>query len=73
MAMGSEKPEGISEIFRQRKPIDEALNAAVRDAVLRHKQQGQPLAVWRDGKTVWIRPEEVAVGGRLKSEPDVER
>ena len=33
-------------------------DAAVGEAVLRHRQQGQPLAVWRDGKTVWLSPEE---------------
>ena len=40
-------------------PIDEAMSAAFRDAVLRHKQLGQPLVVWRDGKTVWIPPDEI--------------
>ena len=71
--MASEEPQGIADIFRRRKPIDEALNAAVREAVLRHKQQGQPLAVWRDGKTVWIRPEEVSDGSLIPPEPNVGR
>ena len=66
--MASESPKDISEIFRQRKPIDEALNAAVREAVLRHQQQGQPLAVWRDGKTAWVRPEDVALEDAPKDE-----
>jgi hypothetical protein len=49
----------ISAIFEQGTPIDEALNEAVREAVLLHKRMGQPLAVWRDGKTVWLSAEEV--------------
>jgi hypothetical protein len=57
--VGNEAETDIARLFQERKPIDEALNAAVRDAVLRHKQQGQPLAVWRDGKTVWLTPEQV--------------
>ena len=57
--MGNEAEKDIARLFQERKPIDDALNAAVRDAVLRHKQQGQPLAVWRDGKTVWLTPEEI--------------
>ena len=60
--MASAPPKDISKIFRQRKLIDEALNAAVQEAVLRHKQQGQPLVVWREGKTIWIRAEETALG-----------
>jgi hypothetical protein len=57
--MANESANDIARILQQRELIDEALNAAVRDAVLRHKQLGQPLAVWRDGKTVWLTPEEV--------------
>jgi hypothetical protein len=54
--------EEISRIFRERTLIDEALNAAVREAVLAHKQKGLPLVVWRDGKIVWIPPEDLDVG-----------
>ena len=39
--------------------IDEALNARVREAVLRHKQLAVPGVVWRGGTSVWIPPEEV--------------
>lgn len=39
--------------------IDEALNEAARDAVKAHKEAGLPLAVWKDGKTMWVEPEEV--------------
>ena len=63
--MKPETAKDISQIFREGKPIDDALNAAVRDAVLRHRQQGQPLAVWRNGQTVWVPPEE-AEGKRTK-------
>jgi hypothetical protein len=39
-----------------------ALRLAVREALLRHKQAGNPVAVWRDGRVVWIRPEDIPVG-----------
>jgi len=26
-----------------------------------HKRQGNPIAVWRNGKAVWIPPEEIVV------------
>jgi len=38
-----------------------ALKEAVADAMARHKQTGNPIAVWRDGKAVWIPPEEIVV------------
>jgi hypothetical protein len=35
------------------------LRSAVRDALARHKKAGNPVAVWRDGKVIWLRPEEI--------------
>jgi hypothetical protein len=56
--MATSDPKDIAQIFRDGTLIDEAMNAAVRDAVQLHKEKGLPLVVWRDGKTVWISPEE---------------
>jgi hypothetical protein len=39
-----------------------ALRQAVQEALLRHKLAGNPLAIWRDGKVVWIAPEDISVG-----------
>lgn len=33
-----------------------ALKKAVRQVVQGHKKSGRPLAVWENGKTVWISP-----------------
>ncbi|MFZ1932937.1 MAG: hypothetical protein WCB27_01570 [Thermoguttaceae bacterium] len=55
--MGKE-PKDIDKIFREGTLIDEAMNAAVRDAVQLHKEKGLPMVVWRDGKILWISPEE---------------
>lgn len=41
--------------------ILKALTKGVNDALLQHKQAGRPIAVWRDGKTVLIPPEEIEV------------
>ena len=51
----------ITELFANRELIDEALARAVREALLRHKQAGNPVCEWRDGKIVWIPPEEIVV------------
>jgi hypothetical protein len=58
MTMAIREPKDIAAIFLDDKLIEDALNAAVRDAVQLHKEKGLPLVVWRDGKTLWISPEE---------------
>lgn len=51
--------------------IMRALRSAVRDALLRHKRDGLPVAVWRDGQVVWIPPEEIPVTDEeAESAPD---
>jgi hypothetical protein len=54
----SREPKDIQKLFREGTLIDEAMNAAVRDAVQLHKEKGLPMVVWRDGKILWISPEE---------------
>jgi hypothetical protein len=41
--------------------IERALRAAVRDALMRHKRDGDPVAVWRQGRVVWLQPEDIPV------------
>ena len=51
----------IDELFRDGKEIDEAMKKAVQEALRQHKRAGNPVAAWRDGKTVWIQPEDIVV------------
>lgn len=39
--------------------IERAVRAAVQDALLRHKRDGDPVAVWRGGRVVWLPPEQI--------------
>lgn len=41
--------------------ITKALQAGVRDALIRHKQAGNPIVVIKDGQMVWLKPEEIQV------------
>ncbi|MBM4145272.1 MAG: hypothetical protein FJ240_03215 [Nitrospira sp.] len=59
--METEIKKSINEIFEEGTPIDEALKQAVRKALLRHKQAGNPVVVWQNGKMVWLKPEEIPV------------
>jgi hypothetical protein len=50
-----------AERVRDLRLVEEALARAVREALQRHKQAGNPIAVWRDGRVVWIEPEEIVL------------
>jgi hypothetical protein len=39
--------------------IERALRAAIRDALQRHKRDGDPVAVWREGRVVWLAPDQI--------------
>jgi hypothetical protein len=45
-----------------------AMEAAVREALARHKLAGNPVAIWRDGQVVWIQPEDIPAAGGPESE-----
>ena len=49
----------ISEIIKDKAGIQKALRDGVQDALRTHKLLGQPVVGWRDGKVVWIPPEEI--------------
>ena len=59
--MSVAKKKTIDDLFREGKEIDKALRKAVQQALLQHKKAGNPVAAWRDGKTVWIQPEDIVV------------
>jgi phage/plasmid-associated DNA primase len=48
--------------------IERALRAAVRDALQRHKRDGDPVAVWREGRVVWLSPEQIPTAGDESSD-----
>lgn len=51
----------ISEIFEDKEKITSALSKAINEALLQHKKAGNPVASWKDGKIVWIQPEDIPV------------
>jgi len=51
----------VGKLFNDREGMDRALARAVRQALLEHKRAGNPVATWREGKVVWIEPEEIEV------------
>jgi hypothetical protein len=57
--MSANGKPSISELLEDRPRIEKALRDAVQDAMRTHKLFGRPIVVWRDGKVVWIPPEEI--------------
>ncbi len=51
----------IGKLFNDREGMDRALAKAVRQALLQHKRAGNPVVTWRDGKVVWVEPEDIEV------------
>jgi hypothetical protein len=39
--------------------VEQAVRRAAREALLAHARAGNPVAFWRDGKVVWLQPDEV--------------
>jgi hypothetical protein len=46
-------------LLKDTRRLDAMLRRAVIQAVQTHKRAGNPIAVWRDGKVVWLSPEEI--------------
>jgi hypothetical protein len=49
----------VEAILRDGDLLDRAIVAARRRVILRHRQLGVPLVIWRDGKVVEVSPESV--------------
>ena len=59
--MGAQYRDKIDEALADRERITQALADGVREALKKHKQAGNPVVVWRDGKMVWLKPEDIQV------------
>ena len=62
----SKTKKNIDEYFQNGREIDKALQQAVKEALLKHKTADNPIASWKDGKIVWIQPEDIPVEDKNK-------
>ena len=61
MVVKEKHRDKIAEALSNPEKITQALTQGVREALLKHKQAGNPVVVWRNGKMVWLKPEEIHV------------
>jgi hypothetical protein len=59
--MSDTPKKDITRLLRERTEVDRALARAIQQALWEHKQLGHPVVIWRDGKVVWLPPEEIQV------------
>jgi hypothetical protein len=57
--MTEERKPTLIELLNDNALITAAIGRAVREAVLSHAREGNPIAIWRDERAVWIQPAEV--------------
>jgi hypothetical protein len=48
----------VGRLLGDRAVLDAALREGAREALRVHREAGLPLAIWRDGRTEWVSPEE---------------
>ena len=62
----------VGSILRDGQAIDQAIVAAHRRVILRHRQLNMPLAIWRNGEVVEVAPDSVELptnGDRAEPQP----
>lgn len=61
MAEPENRSTSLAERVLDVRLTERALSLAVSHALEQHKQAGNPVAEWRDGKVVWVAPEDIVV------------
>lgn len=54
--------DAISQFFQDTEKVTQALQAGIRAALLQHKQAGNPIYGWKNGKIIRIEPDKIPLG-----------
>jgi hypothetical protein len=57
--MPSLQNDSQAELLAELSAVEASLRASVREALLRHKQAGNPIAGWRNGKVEWLTADQI--------------
>lgn len=55
-------PTGVDpvlNVLNNEKMVTDAIQAGITESLRKHRLLGNPICVWRDGKVVWIPPNEI--------------
>jgi hypothetical protein len=53
--------DNISTVLNDPSKVTQIIQTGIRDALLKHKQAGNQICVWRDNKVVWIPAEKIVI------------
>lgn len=59
--MSEQEREELAARFRSDEKVDSLIKQAVRKALFRHKRLGHPVAVWQDGKPIWLPAKDIPI------------
>ncbi|MFZ2316103.1 MAG: hypothetical protein WAW86_10670 [Gammaproteobacteria bacterium] len=51
----------ISKILNDAEKVREIIQLGIHAALLKHKQAGNPVCTWKNGKVFWIQPENIHI------------
>jgi hypothetical protein len=54
----------ITKLMNDPEEVRKIIQSAINDALIQHKQAGNPVCEWRDGKVVWIKPQDIVIRGK---------
>ncbi len=51
----------LEKLFAESAAVLAAIRESVREALLKHKRLGNPVARWQDGRVIWIPADQISV------------
>ena len=54
----------ITKLFSDPIKLTQIIQKGINEALLKHKQTGNPICEWRDNKVVWIPPEKIVISNK---------
>jgi hypothetical protein len=54
----------IARIMNDSKKVRDIIQSGINEALLKHKQAGNPICEWKNDKVVWIEPADIVVGDK---------
>ncbi len=52
----------ISQIMNNPEKIRDIIQSGINAALLKHKQAGNSICEWKNGRVVWVKPENIVAG-----------
>lgn len=59
--MKPQDEDRISRIMNDSEQVRLIIQSGINAALLKHKQAGNPVCEWKDGRVVWIKPEDIHI------------